>query len=152
MKMKITVNKMRLRDIPNLAKNLREEDAHEMSCMGFCAKQALRTWFGGSIYSKIVRINGEIVAAFGLEGTFLGETGHPWLLTTKKVEEYPLEFAFFYRQEVRKMLKSHPRLENYCIASYKKSLRVLKLIGFNIDEPKPLVAGGEPFCRFWMEA
>ena len=150
--MKVTVHKMRIRDIPVLVSKLRAEDAHEVSCLGFCAKEALKIWMGTSIFSRVVKIDGNIVAAYGLDGTVLGRTGHPWLLTTSEVERYPLDFVLFYRQEVRKMLKSHQRLENYCIASYEKSLRVLRLIGFNIDEPKPLVAGGEPFCRFWMEA
>jgi len=81
----------------------------------------------------------------------LADTGQPWLLTSPEVERFYLPLASLYRQQVKEMLKMFSRLENMCDSRYTKSLKLLKLVGFTIDEPEPYGKYGNPFCKFWIK-
>ena len=114
--------------------------------------KALRHNYYTALWNKTALIDGKVAAVWGLGGSALGYTGMPWLLTAPLVESYALSCVRLYRQEVGLMLQSFPRLENYVLASYEKSVRLLALSGFRLDEPKPAGPHNVPYRRFWMEA
>lgn len=143
----ITIIKAKIKHVYMLEKTLRDEDREEITCFGK-AKKMIRDSFRHSIYSRTGFINGEIAAMWGLGGVYLGGSGEPWLLTSKIVEKFPLHFAKIYRREVKKMLTVFPLIENRVDAKYEKSVRMLELAGFNLDDPE-YVCGGN-FRRFWL--
>jgi len=65
----------------------------------------------------------------------LGQVGTPWLLTSDAVKNIsPLKFTRIYQQEVGKMKRLFPVLENYVDAEYNGAIRLLKIVGFELGE------------------
>lgn len=121
-----------------LKDNIREQDACEISKFGISVRKALWRSYKNAIYTKTVVIDGEVAAIWGLGGVVLGEKGNPWLLTAPLVEKHFMPLVLLYRNEVREMLEYFPILENHVDAAYTKSVRLLELMGFTLDEPKPI--------------
>lgn len=139
---------MKLSHAYDLAPRLRAEDVEEVEALGFTPRQSLRKNFYESCVRKTIMVDGEVAACFGLRGTIVGETGHIWLLTSHLVEGVYLALASAYRKQMREFLEIYPRLENYCLASYTKSLGLMKLSGFTVHDPQPFGPRGVLFCRF----
>lgn len=135
-----------------LAKNLREGDRLECEALGMTPRVTLRKSYYTSLFKRTTIINGKVGACFGFSGAVLGYTAAPWLLTSPEVEKVYLQLALAYRKQVKNMLKMYPKLENFCLADYTKSLAVLRLIGFTVDAPKPYGPKGVNFCKFTLEA
>lgn len=149
--MTIEVVEMQLSHAYKLARNLREDDRLECEALGKTPQEMLKECYRYSIFKKATLVDGEVVCCHGLFGTMLGYTAHPWLLTAPGVEKVYLYLACAYRREVKKMLEMFPRLENFCDSRYTKSLKLLRLVGFHVDEPEPCGKHGALFCRFWIE-
>lgn len=82
--------------------------------------------------------------------SFLSDLGMTWLLTTPEVEKMPLAFVREAKGEVAAMLALKPRLENFVAVNYASAIKLLKLLGFKLDEPVPLGKSGELFSRFHL--
>lgn len=122
-----------------LRKTLREEDASEICKFGLPIRKALYRSFRNAIFSRTALVDGHVAAIWGLGGVVLGETGHPWLLTGTQSEAVsPLTFARIYKREVEEMLTHFPVLTNWVDNGYTKSVRLLQLIGFTLDDPMPI--------------
>lgn len=148
----IEVVPMAVDHIYELARNLREGDRMECAALGYSPQEIIRKSFYTAMIRKTVLIDGKIGASWGLSGTLLGAIGHPWLLTTREVEKHYFKMVSLYADQVQEMLAVYPKLENVCLASYTKSLRLLKIVGFTVEDPHIRGINGEPFCKFWMEA
>ncbi len=135
-----------------LKKNLRQEDADEILRFGFTVQHAIWLTYRRSLVRKTALIDGVVAACWGISGTFMGQTGRPWLMTTPEVKKVsPLKFARIYQEEMLKMLAMFPRLENMVDAKYASAIRLLEIIGFNVDEPEPVGSGGALYRKFWIE-
>lgn len=148
----IEIVDMTLQHAYELARNLREDDRLECEALGLNPKESLKQNFLYSIMKKSILIDGKVAVAFGLWGTVLADMAHPWMLTSPDVEKVYLQLACAYRRQVKEMLTMFPRLENFCDSRYTKSLKLLRLVGFNVDAPEPHGKRGELFCKFWAEA
>lgn len=148
----IEIIPMTIQHAYELAKNLREDDRLECEALGHTPRESLRKSYYESFLRKTLIIDDKPAACFGLSGSSLGYVAHPWLLTSPLVEGCYVKLALLYRDHVREMLTMFPRLENFCDSRYDKSLNLLKLIGFRIEEPMPFGKLKKPFCRFWIEA
>lgn len=137
--------------ILELRENLRPEDEKEITCLGLCVKKVLWRTFKASIFSKTALIEGKVAAIWGVGGNALGNVGKPWLLTSPISKTVPIAFAFIYRNQVRDMLKIFPVLENWVHNDYTESVRLLKIIGFQLDEPEPIGKNGALFRRYYMQ-
>lgn len=138
--------------IEELADNLREADAKEITCFGISIREALAESNRHAQMSKTALVNGVVAGIWGLNGIILGDVGQPWLLTSPICDQYPLQFVLLYRQEVRKMLEMYPRLENIVDNSYTRAVKVLELVGFKLGEPQPMGHTGAMFRSFWKDA
>lgn len=147
----IEVVPMTVDHIYELARNLREGDRMECAALGYSPQEIIRKSFYAAMIRRTVLIDGKVGASWGLSGTLLGEVGCVWLLTTPEVEKHYFKMVYLYANQVREMLAMYPRLENYCLASYTKSLRLLKIVGFTVEDPIPYGRNGELFCRFSIE-
>lgn len=136
--------------IRELQRTIRDKDRAEIENYGFtCAKGLWRSYKQG-MFNQTAFIEGRVAACWGMEGTFFGDTGKPWLLTSSEVYKISaLRFAKIYQNEVYKMISLFPRLENYVCASYPEAIRLLSIIGFTIGEPEKV--GGGMFRKFSME-
>lgn len=146
--MKIEIVPMEIRHIPELIDNIREGDRDECTALGLTPKQTLIAAYKESLVKKATLLDGKVAALWGVSGTYLAPESYIWLLTSKEVDKAPLHLAAAYRREVRKLLEVFPFLTNYCDFAYKKSLRMLELCGFTVDEPEPYGIEGALFCRF----
>jgi hypothetical protein len=138
--------------IAPLAATMRDEDVAELRRFGLTPYMGLWKSYCASIIRRVALIDGEVVAMFGVCGSLLGVSAHPWLLSSDKVKQYPLVAASMYRKEVRSMLKVFNVLEGFVIASYSNYLRLLHLVGFTVSEPVPYGKDNELYCHFVMRA
>lgn len=136
-----------------LKANLREEDKREVLGLGVSIQYSL--WYGykHSVYRRTALIDGNPVAMFGAQGTLLGSSAQIWLLTSPDVYKVsPLRFARIYQDEVHKMLKIFPLLENSVDVRYDAAIRLLDITGFNIGDPEPMGIDGAMYRHFWIGA
>lgn len=135
-----------------LKDNLRPQDADEIVRFGVTVQHALWYSYKNSLIRKTALIDGEVAAMWGCHGVFMGKTGVPWLLTAPEVKKISaLKFTRIYQQEVMKMLKLFPRLENYVDAEYASAIRLLEIIGFTVEEPKVMGFATGVYRKFWIE-
>lgn len=127
---------------------MREADARESRSAGFDPRWALRSAFRGSIYARTAFIGDDIAAMWGMRSEILSDLGQPWLVTAPIIETMPVAFIREAKREVAAMLAIRPRLEEHVIADYRGAVRLLEVLGFRLDEPKPYGRRGVPFRRF----
>jgi hypothetical protein len=148
----IEITEMTLAHAYALSRDLREADRLEVEGLGLIPRHSMRKSYYESILKKTVLVDGNVAACFGGSGSILGHILHPWLMTSPRVEKCYFTLAHLYREQVKSMLASYPRLENFCDARYTKSLRLLKIVGFTVEKPEPFGKLGMPFCKFWRNA
>lgn len=136
--------------IIELRKNLRPEDEREIKNFGLCVRKILWTTFHETRHPMAVLVDGKIAGVFGCAGTIIGEIGRPWMLATPIADKYPLQFALLYRQEIKKMLKLYPVLENVVDATYHKAIKLMEIMGFEVYNAEPMGPRKAMFCRFRM--
>lgn len=137
-------------NIGELKCNLRAEDAAEILRFGVTIQHALWRSYRGSLISRTAFIDNKIAACWGCCGTFMGNTGICWLMTTPEVHKVsPLKFTRIYQREVIKMLKIFPRLENWVDQEYASAIRLLEIIGFTVEKPEKM--GNGFYRKFWIE-
>ena len=137
--------------ISAMADRLRTGDLAEIEAAGLRPGRALWRSYRGSIYAKTAFVGGEIAAVWGLSGSPLGMYGQPWLLTTPAAEKAKTEFLRTGRREVATMLSVCPVLLGYVDTNYRKALRLLEKLGFDLEEPLPFGARGALFRRYRIE-
>ena len=130
---------------------LREDDLREIEKYGVSPFKGIWRTYRSSKVCRSGFIGDKIVAIWGLNGSVLGFCANPWVVTSTLVDEYPLVFATIYRRELREMLKSYRLLESFVDASYTKSLRMMRIVGFKERELVPSRIGGALFVRLEME-
>jgi hypothetical protein len=138
-------------DVYRIARNLRAEDAAEITGFGLDPSAALRTSFRNAILRKTAFVDGEIAAMWGLGGAMLSNEGSPWLMTTPLVERVPVTFLKVGQAQLDEMLDQRAFLFNYVQASYKRACRFLEVLGFVLDPARAMGPNHVPFRRFWIE-
>lgn len=137
--------------IRELQKSLRENDRREIEGYGFSSAQGLWKSYRFGLMNKTGLIEGKVGACWGVGGSFLGDLGAPWLMTSYEVEKIsPLRFAKIYQNEVFNMLSVFPKLVNFVLADYEKAVRLLSIVGFTLGDPEPI--GNSIYRKFEMKA
>lgn len=134
-----------------LKERLRDDDRAELQCAGTTAAKALWRSYRASIVRRTVIVDEVVAAVGGCGGSVLAGIGEPWLLTAPEIERIPVSFVKEGRAEVAKLLGLFPRLENIVVARYARACRFLTVLGFQLDEARPMGPQGAMFRRFWME-
>lgn len=76
---------------------------------------------------------------WGVSGTPLSMTGHPWLFVTNEIVNVKTKALIrVYRQQVHEMLNLFPKLQNDVDAGYHESMRLLKIAGFGLSKVKEI--------------
>lgn len=136
-----------------IAENMRTADQIEvMASHGMTPIEAVLNSQELSDYCSVATYNDRPCALFGLVvRDLLTGTGCPWLLGTNDIDLCKRDFIKHTRSGVSEMLEICPRLENYVHVENRKSVRWLKTMGFQFDNPLPLGISGELFMRFHLE-
>ena len=125
----------------DLAANLRPADEAEILGSGHGVKRSLWRGYRNSVLCETAIVDAKVAAMWGLTVGFvpglslLGNTGRPWLLTSPLVEQVPFAVVREAKRAVMRMLAVKPLLENYVLASYEKAVRLVRLVGFTVDDP-----------------
>lgn len=134
-----------------LGQNLRQRDIEMANRVGISAHVALWRIYKRSLVCKTVFVDGEVVAIWGVSGTFLGKTGKPWFIASPYVEDYPMKLSFRYRSELRNMLKYFQVLEDWVCEDDDKTIRLLSILGFKMEKPKPMGDKNIMFIKATLE-
>lgn len=132
-----------------LSGNLRFNDWSEIAAVKLRPFTAIRRSMKASRWNKTALVNGHVAAMWGLGGIMLG-TATPWLFTSKYVEQAPLSFLRYARQEVEDMLSYASEIRGIVSAEYLGALRLLETLGFNITPP--FEHEGARFCTYSKRA
>ena len=136
--------------LEELARTMRTADVDEVWASNHhTPKESLERSFSMSAEPFTGLVDGEVVCIFGVAlQTPLSDAGSPWLLASDLVEDHAHTFLRVNRVYVREIKKRYPLLENYVDCRNAASIRWLKWLGFEFDEPAPYGPEGLPFMRF----
>ena len=136
-----------------MAPMMRAADAAEvMASNGEDPRTALQTCLEWSQESYAGYIGGELACLFGVgPGSFLLNTGVPWMLSTAVVERHPRAFYVASRSVVSSWLERYDSLEQMVDVRHVQALRWLRHLGFTIEQPRLWGHERRPFCRVHIE-
>lgn len=146
----VTIIPTTVEHIRMLVEDLRDDDLREIEKWNVTPFKAIWRSYRNSKICRTGFIGDRIVAIWGINGSVLGFTGNPWLMTSNVADEYPFIFTRVYRREMKEMLESFQVLETWCDACYAKSLKMMRLIGFKEREFLPNGKGGALLVRLEM--
>lgn len=90
----------------------------------------LAEWLGKSVFAYTGFIGDEIACMYGLcADSVLSERAYLWLLTTNRVDEYPLVFARHSQIELQRVLDKFPEIIGIVDKEFSRSVRWLKWLG-----------------------
>ena len=140
-------------DIDFIAARMRMEDVIELEAgTGRSPYGALNLSFKMTPRPRTGVVNGEPIAMWGAaKRSLLSHKASVWLLGTDGVTQFKRAFLKHTPAELDAILQEFPYIENWVLATNRRSLRWLKWLGFNIDEPEAMGIEGQDFRRIWME-
>jgi len=94
-------------------------------------KECLARSFGGSTASWSGRVDGELVAMWGVY-PLQGGCGFPWLYSSPRLAAYPRAALVIGHHAIREMLAIHPRLYGTVNSRFGESVRFARHLGFTI--------------------
>jgi hypothetical protein len=141
-------------DAALLVANLRTSDRNECLAYGRDDIAAgIRSSVARSLFCWSAFADGELAAILGVAPlNILTGLGSPWMLGTPVLDAHSRVLVRMTPEYIAKMLKAFPHLVNFVHAKNTTSVRWLRRLGFDLSEPAPFGALGEPFHRFEMRA
>lgn len=94
--------------------------------------EAIARAFGGSTRMWAGRIDGELVALWGVY-PLEGGCGYPWLFATPRIAKVPLAAYVVAHHAVKEMLAVHPRLYGALDGRFEASVRFARHLGFHVE-------------------
>ncbi len=122
---------------------MKQQDIVACERFGITPYKSLFRAYKRSLFCKTAFMEGEIVAIWGIMGTYLGNVGYPWSHLLPKTEKFPFKLIFRYRKELNEMLKLFPILRDAVDIHHKQTLRTLKIMGFEFSDPMPFGKNGD---------
>lgn len=147
-----TIREARPADVRRMVHAMRPDDRAEIAAFGLDPKRLLRWLAADSVFVRAAEVDGSLAVLWGVQGQLAADTAYPWLFTAAPIERAPFAFAREARREVRGMLAQWRRLRVDAAATYQRSIRFWRLMGFRVGEPEPVPPHGVLFCSLTMEA
>ena len=136
------MRKYRHADYYILLHQMREPDRLEVQILSGNVEKAVRMTLALADKVWTGTIDDEVVCVFGVNPrSILTNEGCPWLLGTKKLDKYPVTFMRHARPYLERMKARYPRLSNLVDVRNSRSVRWLKLLGFNMHQPVAINGG-----------
>lgn len=143
-------------DAEFLSRALRREDVLELAAGGRSALAALLDglfWPGAETYAAVHSPSGEPMAMFGAAPVSVaGGEAAVWLLGTRRIDECPFEYVRYGKKFLGYILTRYTRVFNYVDGRSRKSIRMLRILGFRFDPSRDVCTGSAVFRYFCMEA
>lgn len=116
-----------------LARTMREIDRHECAIAGHTPKQALRLSLNGSAVAWTVKVDGKVVAMFGVSpvNTLTGE-GCPWLLMSDAATKQARALLVLGSSYSVRLNRVFPVLRNVVHADNVVAIRWLRRLGYTV--------------------
>ena len=136
-----------------IASRLREADRIEVEATmrpGDSVTSALFRAYNLSTHRWTGMINNTPIMICGVvPQSVIGQIGIPWLVGTDEITDVKRQFVQECRQYLDKMQAAYPEeLVNFVDCRNETSIRWLKWMGFDIEEPVPFGNAGEMFHPF----
>lgn len=131
-------------DAIRILENLREEEKREIQKTGEDVTSAVLRSFACSDCTFVLAADGAAIFLFGVYEPLLG-VPQAWALGTPACNDCKKIMVRWGRRIANVLLKQYGRLENWCDADFKSSLRWLRLLGFTVDDPV------DGFCHIHAE-
>lgn len=150
---KYTLRDATLDDAHRMAPLMRQVDIDEIKAShGHEPLEALIKAVQSSDVCRTWLVDGEPACMLGVNRhTLMGDTAFVWLLGTDKLQQHQIHFLRGCKGEMDHISKGLTRLENWCDARNKVTLRWLKWFGFTIEEAKPYGIYEMLFHHFYKE-
>jgi hypothetical protein len=134
----------------HIINTMREIDRKEaLLSNGLSEREAMEFTRDTAIASFCALYDGVPVLVFGIgRRTPIDHVGVPWLVANDMIDDHPLKLLKAARVYFDRMHKEFECMENYILAENVKSIRFLKWLGFEFDEPKRAGVGNGLFIRF----
>lgn len=129
-----------------MAQWLRPEDAASgrdpVEAVSLCMEASRAAWAAVE--------GGRVICLWGVCcPSLLGSTAELWLLGSRRLEDYPLQFLRHAREFVAEMQQQYPRLEINVHVKYRRALRFARWLGF--DRRGEFTIDGHKFASFAWE-
>ena len=149
----VVVRNSKQDDVFDLFWRMRKSDIHEIWASHHATpKDALKRGFKNSFLCLSILINNKVIAMFGISTEYLmGERATIWLLAAPELEQIKLRFLKHSRKFVDMFLEYYPILENYVHANNRASIKWLKFLRAEIDDPKHYGVENELFHYFKLK-
>jgi hypothetical protein len=142
-----------LDDVRRIACHLRPEEALEIeaSTGGMDPEQALLESLLRSCWSWIVRDDDGPLVLFGVSvASLMDERTFVWAIPNQRVSEHRIALARASRGVIAELVKAFGPLTNWVDARHTTSLRWLRWLGAEIEEPQPFGPLGLPFHKICL--
>ncbi len=150
---RLTVTRATQGMIDNFRGRLREADAKECFQMtGLSVEEGLQRSFEVSTKSWVALWDERPTVVFGAApaGHFDTDRGGVlWMLATEDIDTMPISFVRGSVEYLGYMFEEFDLLWNFVADANTVSVRWLKWLGFNVEDPLPM-ANGALFRYFWM--
>lgn len=148
--MEVKIRRYRPEDGEYIAANIRASDRKEIYYLAALTPlRAINTTAAVSVISWTALVDGIPALSFGVcRKTTMSDIGMPWALGTDEADRHITKYAKQSRVFYDGMTQAFPVLENYALAENTKTLRWLKWMGFDMDDPAPYGCFGAMFVRF----
>lgn len=141
-------------DALRVAALLRDEDAAELVGLGYAtATEGVVASVRDSVAAWLIESkSGEPLGLAGYAvSNIIATEAHPWLVTTRHVEQHRMEFARASVQFVDGMREDFALLENWVDARYARCVSWLQWLGFDVEPPVQVPPTQLYFRRFTMK-
>lgn len=152
--MPVSIRKAQLADADWFAPRLREADVDELTASsGPDIRGTLRRSIIRSPHAAFVAESENLgpIALFGFGSSLMGDKIVPWCVGTDGLLRRAKALTKYGRAYSQRSLDAAPLLENWVDVRNTASIRWLKAIGYEFDDPAPRGVEGLPFMRFWMK-
>ena len=142
-----------MEDAEYLARHLRPGDLREIAALGVPPRTAVVESVRTSDHVWTALHEGRVLMIFGVSELIYKEApASIWALGTPECSKFKREMLRIGRSVVRDLLRTFPRMENWCDARYSESVRFVRHLGFTVDKPCEWGVNGEPFCHLHISA
>lgn len=147
---KIEVVKLEPWHAEHVTEFMRDIDRKEIYYMAALqAAPAVRVTVARSLAAWTATVDDEPAIIFGVNRqSAISRVGVPWMLCTDAVIGHGLALAIGSREYFGRMWRAFDRLDNRVLAENVETVRWLKWLGFDMQEPQAFGAFRAPFIRF----
>lgn len=131
-----------------IAANVRDADRAEFAALHRHAGAVMSSGLSVSTLAWTGLVDDAPVCMYGVApvGFLLPETGRPWMVGSKALDDHATLFLRRCKPQVKAMLEAFPVLSNYVAVANVRAIAWLKWLGFSFSDTIDI--GGVPFIRF----